>query len=352
MKKKTAVLMGICSLMVVLLTGCGGIKPSKKDYKVSDHVKLGKYKGLEVDVTKMEIADSDIEQGMYKDLANKDKDLVKFEESSRKVVEDGDVVDIDYTGYKDDKAFEGGSAEGYSLEIGSKSFINGFEEGLIGAEVGKKTSLNLTFPDDYDNEELAGEEVVFEVKVNSITETVYEEITDEIVKEVTDHETVDQYREEIIELLEKAREEKFKADKTNSAFKQIVEDSEIISYPPELIETYRTSMDSYYKQYAEQYQMTFEDYAYKYLAESEEDYNEKADKYAEEATAQKLVIEAIIKAEKLKLSKKEYNAKLKILMEDYGIESEEELFATLEKDDVIDSMLWEKALEFVLNKIK
>ena len=188
MKKKLMLL--LCTVCAVtLLGGCGtgnkntgGKKESTEktekteekddsekekasiEYNVDDYVELGEYKGLEVSLGTYEVKDEDVKSRIESILTS----YPVYEDLDKDTVEDGDFVNIDYEGIKDGEAFNGGTAEGAVLEIGSNSFIDGFEEGLIGKKVGEKTDLNLTFPEDYQNEELAGQEVVFHVTVNKI----------------------------------------------------------------------------------------------------------------------------------------------------------------------------------------
>ena len=136
----------------------------RPDYKALDYVKLGDYKGLEVTLASTDVTDEEVEQQVETNLNNNDKS----EELKEGTVENGDVANIDYEGKLNGKAFDGGTAEGYDLTIGSGSFIDGFEDGLIGKKIGDTVDLNLTFPEDYSSTDLAGKEVVFTVKINSV----------------------------------------------------------------------------------------------------------------------------------------------------------------------------------------
>ena len=144
---------------------------SSKDFNAAEYVTVGDYSGLEVEVDVVNFTDADVEKQFNEEVEYyiEYSDLFTYAEvTDRTTVEDGDFVNIDYVGKKDGVAFDGGTAQGHNLEIGSGSFIDGFEEGLIGHEVGETTTLNLTFPEEYHSEELAGAAVTFDVTINSI----------------------------------------------------------------------------------------------------------------------------------------------------------------------------------------
>ena len=147
--------------------------------QMDQYIKLGKYKGLELQEDVQDVTDADVDTQIEMNLA---QNPVEVEDENAEV-KDGDVVNIDYEGKKDGVAFDGGSAEGFDLTIGSGSFIDGFEDGLIGAKKGETRNLNLTFPENYQEEDLAGQDVVFTVKINAIKTTP--ELTEEWVKENT-----------------------------------------------------------------------------------------------------------------------------------------------------------------------
>ena len=162
-----------------LLTACGN-KEYLKDIKAADYVTLGEYTGIEASAKEPVVEDGMVD--LYIEMYIKPA-YTTTEEVTDRAVETGDTVNIDYTGYIDGEVFDGGSATGASLTIGSKRFIAGFEDGLIGAEIGENVTLNLNFPDPYDpNPDLSGVPVVFEVKVNSIGKQIVSELTEDFVK--------------------------------------------------------------------------------------------------------------------------------------------------------------------------
>lgn len=173
----------------------------RPDYKALDYVKLGDYKGLEVTLASTDVTDEEVEQQVETNLNNNDKS----EEIKEGTVENGDVANIDYEGKLNGKAFDGGTAKGYDLTIGSGSFIDGFEDGLIGKKIGDTVDLNLTFPKDYSSTDLAGKEVVFTVKINSVKRAP--KLTDELAAEISNNEykTAEAYNNYIKEDLEKTK---------------------------------------------------------------------------------------------------------------------------------------------------
>ena len=196
------------------------------EYVEGELKSLGEYKGLSVEIVEVpEITDADVEAQIQFNLAANPEEEVVTDRGA----EDGDTVNIDFKGYKDGVAFDGGEAAGYDLVLGSGSFIEGFEEGLIGVKAGDEKELNLTFPEDYMSADLAGADVVFEVTVNEVKVQKDAELNDEFVKRVSDKSaTVEEYRQEIREELEAIREMSIENYISNQIMAQLVETSDIV----------------------------------------------------------------------------------------------------------------------------
>lgn len=221
-------------------------------------------------------------------------------------VKEGDTVNIDFTGKKDGEAFEGGTGNS-DLTIGSGQFIPGFEEGLIGVKVGDTVDLDLTFPEEYlNNPDLAGEAVVFTVTVNHIVE-------DE-----------------------------------DAIWRTAVDNATVKEYPESEMENAYTNMENYYKNMAEYYQMEYADFLTQ-LSTSEETFREDLKTVAESAVKEKLVALAIIQAEDLEISDKEYEEKSAEYVETYGFESKEAMVEAVTEEALLEQMLMEKARQFVLD---
>ncbi len=298
------------------------------DYDVASMVKLGEYKGLTYTITDTTVTDDEVQ-------ANIDNTLLAHAEKEQitdRAAKDGDTVNIDYEGLLDGVAFEGGTANGASLTLGSDSFIDGFEDGLVGVKPGEQVSLNLTFPDPYEkNEELSGKEVVFNVTVNYIEgETVTPELDDTFVQQlaIENVTTVDAYRAYVKEQLTSQKESEAESSRQSELFQKAVENAEVTEYPEELVAQYKEEFNNYYSQYAAYFGLELEDFLSQYMELTEEEFNEEAQKYGEEATANMLVLCAIAKAEGIEVTDELYAEKT----EEYASENGYADAATLEAD--------------------
>lgn len=320
-------------------------KPASNEYNVDDYIKLGQYKGVEVSVDQLKISDTDLEDAVQYDLESK-KTLEEV--TDRDVVQDGDTVNIDYEGLKDGVAFEGGSAKGYNLEIGSGSFIPGFESGLKGKKVGEKVKLDITFPKDYQATDLAGKAVVFNVTINKIQKTVVPELTEDFVKNNTNYDTIDAYKKALRESLQKSLDH----TNTNSVLNKILENSTISSYPEALIKYYSESYKNYYESTVYyKYGMTLDQYI-QAVGQTQEDFDANVKKVAESYVSIELVERAIAKAEKLSISDDDYKNQIGSFAKDYGASTEEELLTNMTKDTIKDEMLLNKAGDFAVDNAK
>jgi trigger factor len=373
MKKK--VLLLVISLSIILLAGGCGKKnssddlsgnksdtntegtdqaevtqtpaPTKEKYNVDDYITLGEYKGVEVKVEKLEVTDANVDAAIQDDLeANATE-----EEVTGRAVQDGDIVNIDFEGLKDGVAFEGGTAQGQDLIIGSNSFIPGFEEGLIGAKKGDKLDLNLTFPEEYQSADLAGQAVVFKVTVNAIKQSVVPELTEEYVKEFTEYESIDAYKKATRDKLEADNQKEMEDNKMYSVISAIIEASEIKSVPQTLVDYYTYDFTSQYTQYAAMFGTDLAGF----IAQSgstQEEFDTQAKSYAQNMGTQELVINAIIEKEGLTLSDEEYQTGLDKIVTDYNYPSKEELLKSAAEDQIKESLLWQKAIQLVTSEAK
>ena len=243
----------------------------RPDYKALDYVKLGDYKGLEVTLASTDVTDEEVEQQVETNLNNNDKS----EEIKEGTVENGDVANIDYEGKLNGKAFDGGTAKGYDLTIGSGSFIDGFEDGLIGKKIGDTVDLNLTFPKDYSSTDLAGKEVVFTVKINSVKRAP--KLTDELAAEISNNEykTAEAYNNYIKEDLEKTKKENQHNQELNDLVALAYQNATVNDYPQEMIDYQLEQVTSYYKSYADQYGMEYADFLKQQVGMTEEEFVKK-----------------------------------------------------------------------------
>lgn len=318
-------------------------------YDAASLVELGIYKGVEVDTS---VTQDDID-GAIMNLLSENTTVKKIKKGK---VKEGDTVNIDFTGKMDGKEFEGGSAQSYSLEIGSNSFIEGFEEGLIGLSVGDSTSLDLTFPDPYpNNTDYAGKPVVFDVTINYINgETVVPEYNDEFINTLTNGEytSADDYTEKVI----KPELVKTKQDSMGeTAFQKVLSTSKVSETPDYLVNIMKMRLDASYKAMADSYGYT--DFS-KFLSESwqmsKEQYDEQINTTAVSYVEQKLIAEAIAVKEGIEVTEEEYNKYLSDYKTNMQIDSDEELekyvvetYKSRVEDLINEAIISQKVIDFV-----
>lgn len=317
---KKALQLCACGLAAVMLVaGCSkktddsevasGSQAIAAELEMTGTVTLGKYKGVKVQVAPVTVTDEEVEERIQSALeSNPDE-----KEVTDRAAKSGDVVNINYVGKKDGVAFENGSADNQDLELGSNSFIPGFEDGLIGAETGETKELNLTFPENYGNEELNGADVVFTVTVNSITELITPEFNDEFVQRISDFNTTEEYRDDVRASLLEQKEAETEAKKEADVLSDIVWNS-TIEYAPELLEQETNKQVEMFTANVAQYGITLEDYAGVFGKDVEQFKNEIRNQ-CETMIEQVLVINEIAKQENFELTDADRNA----LSEEFGM---------------------------------
>lgn len=309
-------------------------------YPISDIVTIGKYKGVEATLLDLTVTEEELELELLLSL----QDCVV--DTDRTVVQNYDLANINFTGKKDGVAFDGGSAEGYDLFIGSGSFIPGFEEGLVGVAVGDTVDLPLTFPENYGSAELAGQDVIFTVTVNSIKELP--ELTDTFIADNTEFDTLDAYKENIRTTLQSsydsAIETQFEADIVDA----IIADAEFhMDLTPE-IDSYINNSLSMYESYASTYGVTLEVYINAMFGMSLSTFYEELPKSAEQIVKRYYVMLAVAHAENMEISELQYRTYVAEMMYDYGYETREALEADYSPKNLENSLLYEQAFAFVL----
>lgn len=268
-----------------------------QDLDIDEYVTLNDYKNMKVTAYKPEVTDEDIEQYINSEMLNGYITDHK--------VENGDVVNIDYVGKKDGVAFDGGTASGSDLEIGSGSFIEGFEEGLIGVMPGETVDLELTFPEGYPEKTLAGQPVVFTVTVNGIAESMeYADATDaDLARLGLPYETKDALWEAAKAEVEKNAEETFETSKTSAILNQILSESTIKSIPEYLVEEQIQGFEIYMESMSQMYYgMNFEQYLEQTEQKSLEDFEAELRPDCETTVKQYLISEALARAENLEVT--------------------------------------------------
>ncbi|WP_286131000.1 MULTISPECIES: trigger factor [Clostridia] len=301
-------------------------------------VTLGEYKGIEVTKDPVEVTDEELQQAIDQDLAAHEKKVDVDRE-----VKDGDVVNIDYAGTKDGVAFDGGTAKGYDLTIGSNQFIDGFEDGLIGAKKGDKVSLNVTFPENYQNKDLAGKPVVFEVTVNSVQEKQVPELNDAYVQENTKSKTVDEYKEETKQTLLKSKNDAAEQKVKNDIYTAISANCKVEPEQKAIDANYDNLIARYTNQ-AAAYGMDFTTFITAFTGMKEEDFKTAAKTQAEEIVKQRLIVNAIAEKEKLAVTDDDR----KEVATELGYENAEELIKAEGQFEVDDYVMNNKVMEYLM----
>ena len=272
---------------------------------VRPDVKLGEYKGLGIEKETAEVTDDDVSA----DIERARNRAARFIEVTDRAAKLDDEVNIDYAGFLGDEQFDGGTAKNHDLVLGSGSFIPGFEDQLVGAQVGEERDVNVTFPEEYHAENLAGKPVVFKVKVNSIREKDVPALDEDFVKEVSETaNTVDEYKAEIRAKLEKQAADKADAAFENAVIEKVVENAEI-DIPQAMVEDQIDSMLRDMEMRMMYQGMKLDDY-FKYTGQTREQVREMYKPQAEERVRTQLVIEAVMKAEDIKATDEEVDAEI------------------------------------------
>ena len=316
---------------------------------VKPEVKLGEYKGLHVDVEEPEVTEDDI----LAELKKQQEQNSTENDVEDRPLQEGDTAHLDYAGTVDGVAFDGGTAKDQKLVIGSHSFIDGFEDQMIGMNAGEEKDLNVTFPEEYHAKELAGKPAVFHVKLNRISEKVLPELDDEFAAEVSEFETLDAYKNSIREDLLKKKVDSAKAEKENKLLEKAVENAEI-DIPAMMIDSQAEDM---VRDFGQRLQMQglelnqYLQYTGMTMPQMVESYKDGAKKRIQG----RLVLEAIAKAEKLEATEEDLEAEFKRLSEQYDMEVEKvkEYFGNEDSiASVKEDLATQKALDLLLAEAK
>lgn len=281
---------------------------------VKPEVKLGEYKNLTVAKQEREVTDADVEERLNQ-KRNQQAELVVVEEPAK----EGDTVVIDFEGFKDGVAFEGGKGENYSLELGSGSFIPGFEDQLVGAKAGDDVEVKVTFPEDYQAEDLAGKEAIFKVKVHEVKEKELPALDDEFAKDVDEEvETLDELKAKIREELTATKASQAQEAVHDEALRKAVENAEVVELPHVMVhdEVHR-AMDEFLNNM--QRQGISPEMYYQLTNSTEADLHKQFEQDAELRVKTNLVIEAIVKAENLEATEEEIEKEIAELAETYNM---------------------------------
>ena len=308
---------------------------------------LGKYKGIEIPKIEYNVTDKDIEHEL-EHMQEHNSRLVSIED---RPVEKGDIVTIDFEGFADGKAFEGGKAENYELEIGSNTFIPGFEDQIIGMKLEEEKDVNVKFPKEYFSKDLADKDATFKVKLHEIKKKELPKLDDEFAKDASEFDTLKELKEDIKKKLEKQNEDRTKYETEEAVVKALCENTKV-DIPSGMIEA---EVDRMYKDLETRlsYQGAKLEQYLKMMGKTEEEVKKEYEPQAKEGIKSRLAIEAVIKAEKIEATDKEVEDKLKEMAKSYGKENDKEFLKNENvKNYIKESIESEKALEFLIKNAK
>lgn len=311
-------------------------------------VSLGKYKAIKIDKIDATVTDEEVEDAVNKERENNAR-TVTVED---RAVKDGDMTTIDFEGFVDGVAFEGGKGENYPLTIGSGSFIPGFEEQLVGAEIDKEVEVNVTFPEDYQAEDLKGKAAVFKCTVHEIKEKELPELNDEFAGEVSEFETLVEYKADVKKKLTEKKEADAKNAKEDAVITAIIEDAKM-DLPEPMVATQQRQMVEDFAQRIQQQGLSIEQY-FQFTGLTPEKFMEQTKPQAERRIKSRLVLEAVVAAEKIEVSDDEFNAELEKMAEQYKMEIDKikEMVGEYETKQIKEDIAIQKAVEFVVSSAK
>ena len=303
-------------------------------------VTLGDYKGLKVDKVSTRVTQKEVDEEIEKERERNARTI----EVTDRAVQDKDEVTLDFEGFVDGVAFEGGKGEDYPLTIGSGSFIPGFEEQLIGAEIDKEVEVNVTFPKEYHSEELAGKDATFKCTVHTIKAKELPELDDEFASEVSECETMDAYRAEVKKNIKERKERTGKEKKENQAVDQAIENAQMIEFQV------RQMADDFARRIQQQ-GLTVEQY-FQFTGMTAEKMMEEMRPQAEKSIKTRLVLEAIVKAENIEVSDERVEEELTKMAEAYQMEVEKlkEFMGENEKKQIKEDLAVQEAITLLVNE--
>ncbi len=281
---------------------------------VKPAVKLGEYKGIEVEKAEYNVSDADVE----KELEIKREQNARMIDIDDRAVENGDIANIDYEGFLDGVPFEGGKGEGHRLTIGSGQFIPGFEEQLIGKNIGDEFEVNVTFPEEYHAEELKGKPAVFKVKINGITKRELPELDDEFAKDISEKDTLDELKAEIKEDLEKKAKDTADAENRNKVIDKVLENVEV-EIPEVMVESQIDNIIRDFEMRLSYSGMKLDQYL-KYIGSDLTKFREQFKEQAKKQVKTSLMLEEVAKLEKVEATEEEIDAELSKMAEQYKME--------------------------------
>lgn len=348
MKKKIVLLM-MATMAAGMLGGCGSKDAAYvSEIDAADYVTLGEYKGVEASVEEVSIDEAYTEAYIQYMLSMS----AETTEVTDRAVEEGDIVNIDYAGYQDGVAFDGGTAQGQSLTIGSGQFIDGFEEGLIGANIGDEVTLDLTFPEDYkNNEDLAGAEVTFEVKINGISVAEVPELNDAYVQSLSleNVSNVQEFKDYVYENLYEQAVSEYNSTLQNQILNAVLSDCVFKEIPEKITERYYGIVEESMTSMASYYSMELADLMQNVYGMDEAAYKESFQEQASLMAQRYIMLQAIADAEGLNMSEEEMAQALEEQALSYGYENVEQFKEENDAGTYEEYLMGDKVMEFLID---
>ena len=308
---------------------------------------VSKYKGIEIKKVEYNVTDEDVEHELHH-MQEHNSRLISVDD---RAVESGDTTTIDFEGSVDGVPFEGGKAENYDLEIGSNTFIPGFEDQIIGMEIDEEKDVKVKFPEEYFSKELAGKDAVFKVKLHEIKKKELPELDDEFAKDVSEFDTLDELKADIKAKQEKQNEEKAKYETQDAVIKALCEKTKV-EIPSGMVEMEVENMLKDFEQRLAYQGLNLAQY-FKMMGKTEEEVKKEYEPQAIEGIKSRLALEAVIKAEKIEATDKEVEDKMKEMAKNYGKENDEEFLKNENVRNYIKQGLEsEKAIDFLVKNAK
>lgn len=329
--------------------GNGGPVKFKFEVDVRPEVELGDYSKLEAEVNKYEVSEEDIKRVIDRELDQNSR-IISVED---RAVKDGDIVNIDFVGKLDGEEFPGGDAEGYDLVIGSGAFIPGFEEQIIGKEIGQEFDVDVVFPEEYHEESLAGKNVIFEVKLNSIQEKELPELDDEFVKDISEFDTLEEYKNNVKMDLEEELKKQADVEKENKAVEALI-DVMTVDIPESMIDM---EVEREYQNFLYRVQgmgITLDQY-FAIANSNEEKTKEELRPASEKKLKGELALDEFIVKENIDATEEEIDKEISELAEQYELKDVDSFKDTLKEsgdlDFITDSVKRRKALEKLVEMV-
>ena len=308
-------------------------------------VTLGTYKGVKVAKAEVEVTDAEVDAEIEKEREKNSRTVSVTD----RAVKDGDMTVIDFEGFVDGVAFEGGKGENYPLTIGSGAFIPGFEEALIGTEIGVETDVNVTFPEEYQAEELAGKPAVFKCTVKEIKEKELPELNDEFAGEVSEFETLAEYKEDVKKKLAEKKETEAKNMKEDAVVDAIIAEAQM-EIPDAMVETQQRQMVEDFAQRIQSQGITMDQYM-QFTGVTAAKLMDQVKPQALKRIQSRLVLEAVVAAEEMTATEEEFDAEVAKMAEAYKMEADKvkELLGENGKKQVMEDICIGKAVELVVD---